>query len=339
LSAQLRVLVLTTSYPRSPDDTAGIFVAESVDHLRSAGIDVVVVSPADFRHFGIAYGDGIVQNLRARPWLVAFLPLFLLGFARAARRAAVSADVVHAHWIPSALPALATRKPFVLQVWGTDVELVRRLPMVGRPLLRKARVVIAASQFLANSAAMLGARTVRVIPNGVAIPAEVAAPAEPPHVLFVGRLSEEKGVLEFLEATEGVPRVVVGDGPLRPEVPETIGFVPHDRLGEYYASASVVCVPSRREGYGVVAREAMAYGRAVVSTDVGGLADAVTADVTGLVVPPRDPQALRMAVTRLLGDPGLCERLGVAARERAHTTFSWPRYVADCREVYAEARA
>ena len=124
----MRVCVLTTSYPRSEADVAGRFVAEAVEQLRAAGVEVDVVSPASFRHFGIAYGDGIVQNLRARPWLVLLLPAFMVAFARAARRAARDADVVHAHWIPSGFAALATGKPFVLQVWGTDVELARRMP-------------------------------------------------------------------------------------------------------------------------------------------------------------------------------------------------------------------
>ena len=84
------------------------------------------MSPASFRHYGIAYGDGIVNNLRAAPWKALALPLFLLAFARAARRAARDADLVHAHWLPSALPALATGKPFVLQLWGSDVALARR---------------------------------------------------------------------------------------------------------------------------------------------------------------------------------------------------------------------
>ncbi len=73
------------------------------------------------------------------------VPLFLGSFALAARPSLEAADVVHAHWIPSALPALATRKPFVLQVWGTDVELARRAPRLVRPLLRRARLVVAAS--------------------------------------------------------------------------------------------------------------------------------------------------------------------------------------------------
>jgi glycosyltransferase involved in cell wall biosynthesis len=313
------VLVLTTSYPRSPDDVAGVFVADAVAGLREAGVEVRVVSPADFRHFGIAYGGGIVQNLRARPWLVAALPLFLVAFARAARAAAKDVDVVHAHWIPSALAALATGKPFVLQVWGTDVELARRVPWLVRPLVRRARLVFAASSFLAQEAEALAAREVRVIPSGVAIPAEVGEPDDPPHVLFVGRLSEEKGILEFLEATEGIPRVIVGDGPLRDRVPEAVGFVPPSELGPYYERAAVVCVPSRREGYGVVAREAMAWGRPVVATRVGGLVDAVEHGVTGTLVPVADVGALRTAVGDLLGDPGRSRELGRHARASVET--------------------
>jgi glycosyltransferase involved in cell wall biosynthesis len=332
----MRIAVLTTSYPRGEDDVAGRFVADAVDHLRAAGFDVDVVSPASFRDFGIAYGGGIVQNLRARPWLVLLLPAFLTAFALAARRGARDADVVHAHWIPSGLAALATGKPFVLQVWGTDVELARRVPWLARPLLQRARVVIGASAFLAGRARALGARDVRVIPNGVEIPEHVAEPAEPPHVLFAGRLSPEKGILEFLEATDGLPRVIVGDGPLRARVPEAVGFVPHDRLGAYYERAAVVCVPSRREGYGVVAREAMAYGRPVVATRVGGLADVVEDGVTGFGV---DRDDLRQTVERLLGDEQLRTRLGAAGREHARERFAWSAATASLGEVYAEVAA
>jgi glycosyltransferase involved in cell wall biosynthesis len=311
----VRVCVVTTSYPRSEDDVAGRFVAEAVEQLRAAGLEVDVVSPASFHHFGIAYGAGIVQNLRARPWLVLLVPAFLVSFALAARRVARGADVVLAHWIPSGLAAVATGKPFVLQVWGTDVELARRAPWLVRPILARARTVIGASAFLADQARALGAREVRVVPSGVDIPDRVSEPEQPPHVLFVGRLSEEKGILEFLEATQGLPRVIVGDGPLRSHVPEALGFVPHDGLGSYYERAAIVCVPSRREGYGIVAREAMAYGRPVVGTQVGGLADAVTPD-SGLLVPVGDCTALRRAIETLLNDPELRDRLGAAARVR-----------------------
>jgi glycosyltransferase involved in cell wall biosynthesis len=331
----VRVAVLTTSYPRQPDDVAGAFVRDGVQALRELGVEVTVVSPADFPHFGIAYGHGIVGNLRRQPWRLLLVPAFLVCFARAARRAARDADVVHAHWLVSGLAGLVTGKPLVLQPWGTDMALARRVRPLARWLLRRARVVVCASNALAEDALALGARDVRVIPAGVRIPDAVGAPAEPPHVLFVGRLSEEKGILEFLEATEGLPRVIVGDGPLRRLVPEAVGFVPPGELGPYYERAAVVCVPSRREGYGMVAREAMAYGRPVVATRVGGLVDAIEDGVTGVLVGPGDVEALRDAVFRLLDDPRGAEHMGGAARARtqqSHAHGSVAREVATALE-------
>ena len=130
--SRVKVVVLTTSYPRGPDDVAGRFVADAVERARAAGVTVEVVSPATFPSFGIGYGAGIVQNLRAAPWKLALTPAFVAAYARAARRAARDADLVHAHWIPSALAARATGKPYVLQVWGTDVALARRAPRLAR---------------------------------------------------------------------------------------------------------------------------------------------------------------------------------------------------------------
>jgi glycosyltransferase involved in cell wall biosynthesis len=312
----VKILVLTTSYPRDADDVAGTFVRYGVEALRGAGADVRVVSPASFRHYGIAYGDGIVNNLRAAPWKALLLPLFLLSFARAARRAARGADVVHAHWLPSMVPALATGRPVVLQLWGSDVALARRAPHVARWLVGRARVVVCASTALDGDARLLGANDVRVVGQVVGIPDDVKEPNEPPHVLYVGRLSEEKGVRELAEAADGLPLVVVGDGPLRSLLPQAVGFVPPAELGPYYERASVVVVPSRREGYGMVAREAMAHGRPVVATAVGGLVDAVEDGVTGLLVPPGDVASLHDALERLLADAALRRSLGSAARER-----------------------
>jgi len=335
----MKILVLTTSYPRGPDDVAGACVRDAVEHLREAGVEASVVSPASFAHFGLAYGHGIPGNIRRRPWLALRLPFFLLSFARAARRAARGVDLVHAHWLPSALPALVTDKPFVLQLWGTDVEVARRFRWIARILLRRARLVLCPSQALAEAARELGARDVRVVPSGVTVPVEVAEPDEPPHVLFVGRLSEEKGLPELLEATEGIARVIVGDGPLRDGIPESAGFVAPSMLGPYYERAAVVLCPSRREGYGVVAREAMAYGRPVVASAVGGLADAVEDGVTGLLVPPRDPAALRAAIERLLGDSELRRRLGGAARARAVEHLSWAAATSATIAAYRDALA
>ena len=333
----MRVCVLATSYPRRPGDVAGLFVQDAVEHLREAGVEVNVVSPASFRHFGIAYGDGIANNLRAEKWRVLLLPLFFLSFAHAAHRAARGADVVHAHWLPSGFAGLATRKPLIVQLWGSDVELAKRLPWLFRPILRRARIVICASNALAADARALGASDVRVIPSGIDVPGNVGEPDHPPHILYVGRLSEEKGVRELAEAAVGLPLVVVGDGPLRTVLPQAVGFVPHDEMGPYYERASIVVVPSRREGYGVVAREAMAYGRPVVTTGVGGLADAIDDGVTGVVVSPRDVAALRTALEQLLGDRALRERLGAAARAKARAGFAWPAATAATTATYRDA--
>ena len=333
----VKVLVLTTSYPRDADDVAGTFVRDGVDALRAAGLEVRVVSPASFRHYGIAYGNGIVNNLRAAPWKAFALPLFLLSFAAAARRAARDADVVHAHWLPSALPALATRKPLVLQLWGSDVALARRARPLARWLVRRAGVVVCASTALSPTTR---ARSVRApyasSRRASGFPSPSADPRSHPHALYVGRLSEEKGVRELARAADGLPLVVVGDGPLRSLLPQAVGFVPPRDLGPYYERASVVVVPSRREGYGMAAREAMAYGRPVVATEVGGLVDAVEDGVTGLLVAPGNVAGLRDATERLLGDAGLRAQLGAAGRARAEA-MSLAATAEAVRAAYADA--
>ena len=331
----MRVAVLTTSYPRFPGDAAGRFVEDAVEHVRARGVDVQVVGPEQFRHYGIAYGHGALGNLRRRPWLALFVPALLAGFVRAARR--VDADLLHAHWLPAGWVAARSGKPYVVQVWGTDVELARRAPRLARRVLRGARLVIAASNDLAERALALGAREVRVIPSGVELPEQVGSEAEPPEVLYAGRLSPEKGVLELLEAAQGLNLVVAGDGPLRDRVPFARGFVRHDELQQLYARAAVVACPSRREGFGVACLEAMAHGRPVVATRVGGLLDLVVDGETGIVVPPRDPAALRSALERLLADADLRRRLGTAGRDRARTHFSWETVTDATLAAYAAA--
>jgi glycosyltransferase involved in cell wall biosynthesis len=333
----VKVAVLTTSYPRAAGDAPGRFVADAVERLRDRGVEVEVVSPASFRHFGIAYGSGVVGNLKREPWRAALLPGMLASFRRAARRAAREADLVHAHWLPAGAVALTCGKPFVVQLWGTDVELARKARPLARAVLRRARLVVCASNALAAAARELGAREVRVIPSGVDVPPFVREEADPPEVLFAGRLSAEKGILELVEAANGMNLVVAGDGPLRDHVPGARGFVPHHALGPLYERAAVVACPSHREGFGVVCAEAMAYGRPVVASAVGGLLDLVVDGETGVLVPPRDVGALRAALERLLRDRPLRHRLGEAARERIRGHFAWPAVTDATLATYEEA--
>jgi glycogen(starch) synthase len=334
----MKVAVLTTSYPRTPEDVAGRFVADAVEHVRSRGVEVEVVSPLGFRHYGIAYGSGVVGNLRRRPARALLLPLMLREFLGAARRASRDADLVHAHWLPLGGIAMRLGRPFVVQLWGTDVELARRAPWLARRILGRARLTLCASNALADAARELGAGEVRVIGSGVEVPPSVAEEAQPPEVLYAGRLSAEKGILDLLAASDnGMKLTIAGDGPLRDRVPGALGFVSHDKLGPLYDRAAVVAVPSHREGFGVVCAEAMAHGRPVVAGAVGGLLDLVVHEETGLLVPPRDVEALRAALHRLLDDDELRARLGANARKRAEENLSWDHVTDLTLQAYEEA--
>jgi len=330
----VRVVVLTTSYPRPGFEHSGRFVADAVARLGAEGMDVTVLAPGSYRHFGLADGGGVMREARRRPWAG---PLLVGSMARAVARERGRADLVHAHWLPTAAAAYLARMPYVVTLHGTDVAVATRQPRLARRLLRAARGVIAISNALADEARRLGADAVTVIPNGVEIPAEPGVEADPPYVLFAGRLSEEKGVEEFVEASRGLRTVVAGDGPLRPRVPGALGFVPREEYERLLAGAAVLAVPSRREGFGVSCAEAMAFGRPVVASAVGGLLDLVRDGETGLLVPPRDPVALRAALDRLLADPALRAQLGAAARAHVAEYCAWDRVTERTIAVYRAA--
>jgi D-inositol-3-phosphate glycosyltransferase len=337
----LRVVVLTTSWPRSESEFAGRFIADAVDRLRRRGVEVDVLAPGSgYRDFGLAYGGGMAANVRRRPWLAPFL---FLSMWRATRRAARSADLVHAHWLLTAAVARFGGKPFVVTLHGSgsagrfsDVEFARRSPRLVRALLRPAAAVICVSETIATPLRAAGLR-VEVIANGVRVPDEVGPPVEPPEVLYVGRLAPEKNIDTLVEAVGDLNLVVAGDGPLREQVPNGLGAVPHAEVERLLERSSVVVAPCEREGFGVAAAEAMAFGRPVVAAAGGALLDLVADGETGVLVPPRDAPALRRAVRELLEDPELRERLGRAARARARERFGWDAVIERTLEVYRRA--
>ncbi|HLY85184.1 MAG TPA: glycosyltransferase family 4 protein [Gaiellaceae bacterium] len=334
----MRVVVLTTSWPRTEREFAGRFVADAVQRLRERGVEVDVLAPGSgYRDYGLAYGGGVAANLRRRPWAA---PLMLFSMWRALRRASRAADLVHAHWLLTAAVARFGGTPFVVTLHGSgsagrfsDVELAQRRPGLVRALLRPAAAVICVSETVAAGVRAAGIEAT-VIPNGVRIPDEVAAPAEPAEVLYVGRLSPEKNVDTLVEAVGDLNLVVAGDGPLRDRVPNALGAVPHAEVERLLERASVVVAPCEREGFGLAAAEAMAFGRPVVAAAGGALLELVTDGETGLLVAPRDATALREAVDRLLGDPELRERLGRAARGRARDRFGWDAVIDRTLQVY-----
>jgi glycosyltransferase involved in cell wall biosynthesis len=336
----LRVAVLTTYYPRDEHDSGGLFVSDLVTRLEGRGVHMEVVRPGVYNDHGLAYGFGVVRNAKKRPWAV---PPMLLSMLREIRRAARRADLVHVHWLLAAPLGLLAGKPWIVTLHGTpsagafeDLSLLTRARWLFGPLLRRARAVICVSQTLADAVAALGANAV-VIPNGVAIPDDLGTEAEPPEILFAGRLAAEKGVEELAAATTGLNLVVAGEGPLQHLVPQTLGRVPHDVLEDLYRRAAIFVLPSRSEGFGVVVAEAMAFGKPVVASRVGGLAELVDDGTTGVLVPPRRPDLLRAALERLLADPELRRRMGGAGRERIRVMCSWDRVIDLTLSTYRDA--
>jgi glycosyltransferase involved in cell wall biosynthesis len=328
-----KIVVLTSSFPRFEGDFAGRFVADAVVHLRARGLEVAVVHPTR-----PADGGGLVRLLTRRPWLVVSL---FTSLVVQLRRAARDADLVHTHWLASALIARFARRPFVVTLHGTgsagplsDLSLAAHAPWLVRFLLRPARSVICVSSSLTETMRSIGVEQARWIPNGVELPHPPRRDARGRFVLYAGRLSPEKGIAELVEATRSLPLVVAGDGPLRSLVPDTLGFVPNHELARLYDQAAVVVFPSRREGLPVALLEAMAHACPIVATDVGGIPQLIEHGQTGLLVPPRDPNALRTAIERLLAEPALARRLGQAARTTVSSLCEWERITTATLDAY-----
>jgi glycosyltransferase involved in cell wall biosynthesis/uncharacterized membrane protein YbhN (UPF0104 family) len=345
----LRVLHLTSSFPRFEQDPVAPFLLDLARAQIEAGLEVEVLSPHDrglpveerlagiavrrFRYAPsrlevLAYRGGILA--RARGPRVLLLPGFVAAFAGAAVTAAgrFRPDVLHAHWwMPAGLAGLFASRligvPLVITVHGTDLHLARSvgLRMLARAVLRRAAVVGAVSEALqAQVAGVLEASPeyipvlrMPVTPQG---PPSPFPPHPPVRVVAAGRLVPEKGFEVLIEAArilaaEGLDLTVeiVGDGPgarrLEALAQEADGRVrltssiAPSELGSHIERAHALVAPSLREGMGLVALEALSYGRPVIASRTGGLPEAVADGEDGLLVPPGDAQALARAIRQL----------------------------------------
>ena len=178
-----------------------------------------------------------------------------------------------------------------------------------------------------------------------------SVPREPRTLLCVGRASDpNKGIRTLIEALALLPedvRLVLVDSPESEARKwaaqlgcarrlELAGRVPQDELIRRYRSATAVVVPSRYEGFGLPAAEAMACGTAVVATEAGALAEVMATGGGGLTVPRDDPQALAAAAAELLAAPERREQLGKEARERVVDAYAWPSIARRTAAVYAD---
>ena len=182
---------------------------------------------------------------------------------------------------------------------------------------------------------------------------EIRQDAGRPIVLFVGRLVAYKGVDVLLEALHGIDAValLVGNGPQRAALVakagslglsnrvQFLGEVSGDELSALYRACDLFVLPSvtRQEAFGVVQIEAMAYGKPVVSTDLGtGVAWVNQHGETGLVVPPGSASALHDAISQVLADAPRRIALGRAGAERARAVFNVDRMIDSTLDLYRD---
>ena len=298
----MRILLVSQMYPGDADPDLGAFVADLERELVARGhdLDRAVVS----RRVGGRWRHVVLAR----------------DTFRAARR--FRPDVVYAHFLAPAgfFAALATRAPLVVTAHGQDVENAKANTLVRaatRLVVRRASTVVAVSEWLRDRLESLvpAARgKTEVIDCGVdlalftprdqdAARAAVEWDHDGPAFLCVGSLTARKNVLRLARAFEryGAGSLVfLGDGPLRGALEgrpgiRLAGAVAHERVPDWIAACDVLCQPSLVEPFGLATLEALASGRPVVATSVGGPPEFVPAGA-GVLVDPQDDDALLAAL-------------------------------------------
>jgi len=207
---------------------------------------------------------------------------------------------------------------------------------------------------------------VRVIGNGIddSTPAQAAVhkprDTQTPLVLYSGRLVERKGIRELLAAIPSVLQVapatnfVLAGGPpgisgadlKRQWLPTELaaysgrihftGWLTPDQVAAWYRRADVLVVPSRYEPFGMVVLEGMLHGLPIVAANVGGPAEILQHQHTGLLFPPMDVGSLSRQLIRLVTSAGLRHQIGLRAANQARAQWLWPQIVEQMRQVYEE---
>ena len=230
----------------------------------------------------------------------------------------------------------------------------RMFALADRAVARLADVHIAISAGLARylvESERFASTLFEVVPYGIEPGPEPSPPPEEPRLLAVGRLIPIKGfdvlLRAFAEAQREVPSLtleIAGEGPLEAELrtaaPPGVAF--RGRVEPIWPAmerAAIVVVPSRGEGFGMVALEASERGRPVIVSRVGGLPEIVLDGETGLVVPSEDPAALADAIVKLASDLPRAAELGEAGRRRVLAEFRQERCTDRIEELYRASLA
>jgi glycosyltransferase involved in cell wall biosynthesis len=309
----MRILLVSQMYPGPQDPDLGVFVRGLEEQLTARGHDleraVLDRRAGGKRRYLELARDAVAAARRFRP------------------------DVSYAHFlVPTGLiAALAARTPLVVTAHGQDVANVGSIPGIRgatRFVARRAATIVAVSDYLRREleAKVPEARgKIEVVDCGVDLERFTVKPAPDgaPHFLCVGSLIDRKNVVRLARAFERLGEgtlTFVGGGPLRPQLEgmhaiELAGAVSYDRIPALIAASQVVCQPSLIEPFGQAALEAMASGRSVVGTRVGGHPEFVTPEA-GVLVDPSDEDALVDALRRAAALP--CPNPAARVAAEAH---------------------
>ncbi|HEV7133322.1 MAG TPA: glycosyltransferase [Gaiellaceae bacterium] len=313
----MRILLVSQMYPGPDAPDLGTFVAQVERELVARG-HVVERAVLDTRAGGkLRYATLAARTLRAaRP------------------------DVVYAHFlVPSGLiAALAGRAPLVVTAHGRDVRNIGALPGIEtatKIVVRRAATVICVSEYLRRELELKlpeARGKTEVVSSGVDIErfAPAPAPDSAPHFLCLGALTERKNVVRLAEAFalhgEGT-LTFAGDGPLRTRLEgrervHLLGRVAHDEVPGLIAASHVVCQPSLIEPLGQALLEAMACGRSVLGTRIGGPGEFVP-DGAGVLADPLDVEGIAAALREAaaLPCPNAIARTAAAAHDVRHQAW------------------
>ncbi|PPI03187.1 glycogen synthase [Rathayibacter sp. AY1D1] len=389
----MRVDLLTKEYPPEVYGGAGVHVAELTKALRS-DLEVVV------RCFGAPREEeGTFAYSVPAELAEANGALQTLGVDLQIAQDAAGADLVHSHtWYANAAGRLAQLLhgiPHVVSAHSLEPLRPWKAEQLGggyrvsswieREAYENADAVIAVSggmrEDILRSYPALDPAKVHVVYNGIdldawhpvedeAVLAELGIDPSRPSVVFVGRITRQKGLPYLLRAAATLPPevqlVLCAGAPDTPEImaevtslvrslqEERTGVVwidrhlPRHQLSAVLTNATTFVCPSIYEPLGIVNLEAMACGAAVVGTATGGIPEVVDDGVTGRLVPieqvtdgtgtPVNPERyvadLAAVLAEVVADPETAKRMGAAGRERAQSHFSWTQIARDTRAIY-----
>jgi len=379
----VNVLLLSREYPPHVYGGAGVVV----DHLSRA---LARRASVEVRCFGdneqtwpdlTVHGYAPWERLAGGPEAAYAPALEALSVGLAMARDPVRADVVHTHtWyvglggmlvqaihgvpLVVTLHSLEPLRPWKADQLGTGYVVsswAERLAVE-----RADRVIAVSAQMRADILANFGVEPERVVVLHNGVDAQAFTRTErrealdrhgvrEPYALFVGRISEQKGIFQLLEAArqlpEGVQLVLCASSPDTPELLTRLqtavsgrpqirwinAMLPVEEVVQIYSRAAVFVCPSIYEPFGIINLEAMACGTPVVASRVGGIPEVVVDGETGWLVEPGDPAALAHALRTALADPQRARRMGEAGRRRVEAHFSWDRIAALTMDVYQQA--